>query len=121
MVAGGIRGFVEARSPEAILGWAWDASRSDMRLSIALRDGETCVSHAIADLPREDLAQSGIGDGAHAFRFDLSPELAARAEALAVVVLDPTGAPILLEAAPRSSVVSVETLTLARLQRGLEQ
>jgi hypothetical protein len=117
----GIRGFVEARSGEAILGWAWAPARPDERLTVALRlDGQK-VAEAVAALPREDLARGGIGDGAHAFRFDLAPEQAEQAAAFEVVVAEAEGREHCLEAAPKAPAAPVEVLAFARLQRGIEQ
>jgi len=113
----GIRGFVEARTAEAILGWAWDPARPEARLTVALRLGGEVVAEAEAALPREDLARGGIGDGAHAFRIDLNPALAGRLDALAVTVTDAEDRVQRLEEAP---VAPVEQLALARLQRGIE-
>ncbi|TDG16400.1 hypothetical protein [Paracraurococcus ruber] len=118
-MSAGLRGFVEARADGAILGWAWDPARPSARLTVVLRDGEAEIARALADLPRDDLARSGIGDGAHAFRFDLPPGQAARLDAIAVLALAADGGAVPLDSVPPPP--GLDSLPLIRLQRGLQR
>lgn len=113
-----ILGFVEARTADRILGWAWDPAEPDARLGVALMDGDTVLAEAMADRPREDLARNGVGDGAHAFDIALPERLRARAASLAVVARRADGRTMPLAAPPPPAG---EAPALARLQRGLEQ
>jgi hypothetical protein len=112
-----IRGYVEGRGGAAIHGWAWDAAAPDARLGIELRQAGAVVARGRADLPRPDLAQAGMGDGAHGFRFLLPESLADRADSLMVVALDPAGQAHPLEGLPADD----GGLPLAGLRRGLQQ
>lgn len=61
------RGYLDGADCTAVAGWAWDPRRPhapiDVRIS-ASNGKERVVS---ADVPRDDLAAAGIGDGAHGF------------------------------------------------------
>lgn len=113
-----ILGFVEARTADRILGWAWDPAEPDARLKVALMDGDTVLAETLADRPREDLARNGVGDGAHAFDIALPERLRARASSLTVVARGADGRAVPLAAPPPPAS---EVPALARLQRGLEQ
>lgn len=108
-------GFVEARTQDRILGWAWDPSRPGARLGIVLVDGDRIVARTVADQEREDLARNGIGDGAHAFGFLLDDGLRARAATLAVAVMGEDGALIRLPSAHAEPAA----VPIQQMQRGL--
>ena len=114
-----VLGFVEARTADRILGWAWDAAEPKARVAVALMDGETVLAEARADQPREDLARSGVGDGAHAFDIAVPEPLHRRIGALTVVARGADGRPVPLAAPPPPA--ANDPPALARLQRGLEQ
>jgi hypothetical protein len=108
-------GFVEARTQDRILGWAWDPARPGARLGIALVDGERIVARTVADQEREDLARNGIGDGAHAFGFLLDEALRARAATFDVAVMGEEGALIRLPSASAEPAA----VPIQQMQRGL--
>jgi hypothetical protein len=108
-----VTGYVEARTQDRILGWAWDPANPEMRLAIGLVAGGRVVARTVADQAREDLARNGIGDGAHAFSFALDPGMR-DAAALEVVVLGPDGPMMRLPAAGEAGQP-----VLLQLQRGL--
>lgn len=108
-------GFVEARTQDRILGWAWDPARPDARLGIALIDGDRIVARTVADQEREDLARNGIGDGAHAFGFLLDDALRARAATFDVAVMGEDGALIRLPSAQAEPAA----VPIQQMQRGL--
>ncbi len=57
------------REEGLVNGWCWDPADPARRVTlVVLVDGEP-VGLTVADLYREDLKTSGIGDGAHAFMF----------------------------------------------------
>jgi hypothetical protein len=113
-----ILGFVEARTADRILGWAWDPGEPGERLKVALMDGDTVLAETVADRQREDLARNGVGDGAHAFDIALPERLRARASSLTVAARRADGHTTPLAAPPPPAS---EVPALARLQRGLEQ
>ncbi|WP_291295583.1 hypothetical protein [Elioraea sp.] len=108
-------GFVEARTHDRILGWAWDPGRPEARLGIALVDGERIVARTVADQGRDDLARNGIGDGAHAFGFLLDDGLRSRAATLDVAVMGEEGALIRLPSAQAEPAA----VPIQQMQRGL--
>ncbi|HVZ10023.1 hypothetical protein [Rhodopila sp.] len=48
-------------------GWAWDPSRPDEPVDVAVMDGTDAVLMFRADRYRPDLAEAGVGNGRHAF------------------------------------------------------
>ena len=60
-------GYVEALRAFQVRGWAFAREAPERRLEVELRVGESLVGAAIADQPRDDLRDAGIGDGAHGF------------------------------------------------------
>lgn len=111
-----IAGFVEARTQDRILGWAWDPADPDARQRVVLLAGERVVARTVADLPREDLARNGIGDGAHAFAFTLEEGMRPRAALLDVAVEAPEGGLVRL---PSASGGDAAPGAFVQLQRGL--
>lgn len=111
-----VAGFVEARTQDRILGWAWDPTAPSVRQAVVLLAGDRVVARASADQPREDLARNGIGDGAHAFAFALDEALRAKAALLDVAVEAQDGT---LTRLPAASSGEAAPLSLAHVQRGL--
>ena len=62
------------------IGWVWDRRDPNARLEVSAFEQDRLLGSAKADLPREDLAQAGFGDGRHAFVLDLPRELFQRSE-----------------------------------------
>jgi hypothetical protein len=110
-----VTGYVEARTNDRILGWAWDPSRPTTRLTVGLLAGGRLLARTVADQPRDDLARNGIGDGGHAFSFTLDDAAREAGAALEVVVLGPDGPVARLPAAGAEAGQG----GLAQLQRGL--
>lgn len=111
-----VTGFVEARTQDRVLGWAWDPAAPETRQTVVLLAGERVVARTTADLPREDLARNGIGDGAHAFAFALEEALRPRAALLDVAVEAAEGGLVRL---PSASGVEAAPSALVQVQRGL--
>lgn len=111
-----IAGFVEARTRDRILGWAWDAADPSARQRVVLVAGERVVARTLADQPREDLARNGIGDGAHAFAFALDEALRPGAAALDVAVERADGTLVRL---PSAAAGEGQGSALGQVQRGL--
>ena len=66
-------GFVDAIEGGRIFGWVWDREAPDARIEVIVHGGGRHLGTLVADLPREDLASGGVGDGCHAFEFELPP------------------------------------------------
>jgi SAM-dependent methyltransferase len=58
---------------ELLAGWAWDHSQPDSPVSVEIYDGGTKVATLLADQFRQDLADTGIGDGRHGFYYATPP------------------------------------------------
>ncbi len=112
-----IAGYVEAATENAVLGWAWSPARPELRVTVALMLGTETILSAPADLPRDDLAQNGVGDGRHAFSLPVPPALRPHVAELKVVGRLEDGEPVALGPAPPAEAVSSR---LDQLQRGLD-
>jgi len=86
-----IRGLIDNATPDRLYGWAWDASNPEHRLRVELRLAGETVASTVADTLRPDLAGNGVGDGRHAFEFELSKDWIERRAELAVVAIGQDG------------------------------
>ena len=84
-------GYVEAATAARVLGWAWAPGNPADPVHVELRLGDAVVAEAVADLPREDLARNGVGDGRHAFDLPVPETHRARAAELTVHAREPGG------------------------------
>ncbi len=66
-VARNYEGLIEATDCNAIAGWAWDRSRPNQPINVDVYDDDVLLGRVSADQFRQDLADAGKGDGAHAF------------------------------------------------------
>jgi hypothetical protein len=67
----GFVGFIDAITDGRVFGWAWDKEAPEARIEVTIRLGDRVLGTVHADRPREDLLAGGVGDGAHAFEFEL--------------------------------------------------
>ncbi|HEY4041033.1 MAG TPA: hypothetical protein VGM32_04210 [Rhodopila sp.] len=111
-----VSGYVEAMTATAVLGWAW-APGQTCKLSIELHLGDEIVAETIADRPRTDLAQGGVGDGSHAFELSVPEGLRNRLADVQVVARGPGGTSAVLPSVPGEGGIEER---LARLARGLD-
>ncbi len=65
-----VRGFLDVASDDYVGGWAWDDARPAEAVALQVLVDGVPVARTVADQPREDLVQEGIGDGRHSFRVD---------------------------------------------------
>jgi len=69
-------GHIDSADHHAIVGWAADTDRPDVRLELSIRVNGQEQGRITADEPREGLRQRGIyGDGAHEFTYVFDPPL----------------------------------------------
>jgi len=87
-------GLLQGIGNGVALGWAADRTNPDARLSVALVvDGEI-VAEGMADVPRPDLADMDLGDGAHGFLIELPPRLQTPARRRIVALAGPEQVPL---------------------------
>jgi hypothetical protein len=68
-------GVLEVAHDSLIGGWAWHKGRPDQPVDVELLDGETPIMTVKADRFRQDLVDSKIGNGKHAFEFPMPDAL----------------------------------------------
>jgi hypothetical protein len=66
-------GYVDTADYSRLAGWAVDHERPQESLSVEVLVDGACVGEAAAGLYRRDLEEAGIGDGRHAFEYDMAP------------------------------------------------
>ena len=70
-----LQGLVDQVSAGLIIGWVRDQVEPSARLELHLLQDGQLIAAAIADEPRADLVQAGLGDGSFGFTLhDLQPE-----------------------------------------------
>jgi hypothetical protein len=72
-----IEGYLDAVDPIQIRGWAYDPSRPDEAVVVRIMLDDKLIAEGPAKLFRDDLEKDGIGDGSHAFIFNLERSLTA--------------------------------------------
>jgi hypothetical protein len=91
-------GWIDAADGHAISGWVCDRRAPDRVVEVEIWDGDRPIALLPAGLYRPDLADAGMGDGRHAFRFPIAHRLAdGREHALSVRV---AGTGLALRGAP---------------------
>jgi hypothetical protein len=101
-------GYIDAFAAGRIYGWAWDPERPAAKIAIRFAVGGEPVAAVIANVAREDLRDSRIGDGAHAFEAVL-PENVQPNEIRVLAVCPETGGTV--ELAPRPAAGAANTNT----------
>ena len=101
-------GYIDAITGGRIYGWAWDPERPAAKIAIRFEVAGETVAAVIADTVREDLKDSRIGDGAHAFEAVL-PEAVQPNEMRVLAVCPETGGTV--ELAPRPAAGAANTNT----------
>lgn len=94
-----ITGRVDAIADRRVLGWAWHPGYPRERLQIECHIDGRKVASVVADQSRIDLKRNGIGDGSHAFDFELADDVVANIERLEFTALASNGESIGLRVA----------------------
>lgn len=94
-----ISGRVDAIVDRRVLGWAWHPGHPGERLHIECHLDGRKVTSIVADQTRIDLKRNGIGDGSHAFDFELAADLRANIERLEFTALASSGESMVLRVA----------------------
>ena len=63
-----LTGFFEAANASVLIGWVWDSSQPNRRVSVGIYDDATLIATVVADQLRPDLEKGRIGDGRYGFR-----------------------------------------------------
>jgi len=71
MLRGHVDGIIDAR----VCGWLYNPAAPNQRLHVEMLLGDRVLATGIADRPRADLSDAGMGDGAHAFALQLDASL----------------------------------------------
>ncbi len=66
-----MRGLVDSATRERVSGWAQDPAAPDVPVSLLITADDTLLARVLADRPRADLSDAGIGSGRHAFDVEL--------------------------------------------------
>jgi hypothetical protein len=111
--ASALEGRLEVVDGESIAGWVWDRNRPWPPSKVDIYDGETLLATVPANKFRQDLLDSGIGSGQHAFVYATPAELKdGKAHTIRVIVsgtdVELTGSPMTFpsnsRAAPRQEL-----------------
>ena len=70
-----IEGYVDAIRHHRVEGWVWDAHDPDRSIALELLEGDRLLVTGRADGFRQDLLDSGKGNGRHAFSLPVPPEI----------------------------------------------
>src|SRR5215469_5768566 len=70
-----IDGRLEALEFFQIRGWAFDRSRPTETINVQILLDDHVLAEGLAGQFRDDLAENGVGDGCHAFAFELPRRL----------------------------------------------
>ena len=70
-----IKGYLDAVDPMQVRGWAYDPAHPGEAVVVRIMLDDTPIAEGPAALFREDLMNHGIGDGNHAFIFNLERSL----------------------------------------------
>lgn len=81
-----LQGFIDAVERGVVYGWAWNPQRPDDRIEVEVLHGDKPLASVTADQFRADLVDLEIGDGHHAFEFNLPEPLAAEADSAEIEV-----------------------------------
>jgi hypothetical protein len=67
----GYEGVHETADCNAVVGWAWNTTQPNASIDVEIYDNDLLLGHVSADQFRQDLADGGKGNGAHAFAYTL--------------------------------------------------
>ncbi|MEM6904172.1 MAG: hypothetical protein AAF556_13120 [Pseudomonadota bacterium] len=74
----GLAGSIDAIEGGRVYGWAWDPDEPSKQVSVTIYHGRDRLGIVMANRYREDLQNRKVGDGNHAFVFDLPASLRQR-------------------------------------------
>ncbi len=94
MTALGVAGFCDASDDGVIRGWAWRGSATDERLDIAVLVEQKFLTRVTANRYREDVHNSGHGDGEYGFAVPLPKRFRDGERRRVDVILADSGLPL---------------------------
>ena len=86
-----INGMVDNATPTSLFGWVHDAADPGTHLTVELYLGTELLDAVLANTPRPDLANAGIGDGCCAFELKLAPGMINRLAEFSIFAIDGSG------------------------------
>jgi hypothetical protein len=124
----GLQGHIDAIESGRVYGWAWDPEKPDERVSVDIYFKEDAAGTALADRFRQDLMDVGVGDGSHAFVFDLPADARDADPASIAVYFNATQIPLsrgghgkLPTRDPEADPVAILTDRMARIETSVQQ
>jgi Polysaccharide pyruvyl transferase len=94
-----ISGHTDRADRELVSGWVLDLDDPLRRITLEIRAGDLSLGHCVADLFREDLLRSGIGDGHCAFKFKIPVTITAeQLKGIEFRILDPVAGSLAVSA-----------------------
>ncbi|MDB5395281.1 MAG: Hemagglutinin-related protein [Rhodospirillales bacterium] len=66
-----LNGYLDSVTRTTIEGWAFEPEAPWRRVPLVILANGAVIGRVVADQPRAGLAEAGIGDGCHAYRFEL--------------------------------------------------
>ena len=72
-----LRSFLDEANRHRVAGWAQDEAQPDAPLTLLILVDDALAARVLANRYRPDLADAGIGDGRHGFRFEFPQTLSA--------------------------------------------
>lgn len=117
-----IVGRIDIADARRVSGWAWDQARPEHRLEVQIWHGDELLGTTVAERERADLKRNGIGDGCHAFKFQLERSGLDLARLAARVVCPDLAEPVPLFRPSETQTVVERTVLMpfARLQKTLD-
>jgi len=95
-------GFHYDSNCQKILGCAWDRNRPNDAVKVEIYDNDSLIATVRADQFRQDLLDARLGNGKHAFNFDVTPQL--RDGKLHVISIKVAGTQIYLQNTPKKII-----------------
>jgi hypothetical protein len=68
-------GTLDIADGKTIAGWAWDPQKPDRPIKVDIYDGDNKLASVLANTPRGDLVDAGIGNGKHGFYYSIPRRL----------------------------------------------
>lgn len=106
-------GHVDGIFDGHVCGWAWDPSDPKRKVEVQILDRGRVIARAVADLFRQDLAESKIGDGKYHFRIPVPASLITDQQRYLSVIARVSGG----EELPGSPITHVGDLALEANQK----
>jgi molybdenum cofactor biosynthesis enzyme MoaA len=75
MIRPSLNGYVDCVEDAMVSGWAWDPGKPNDPVVVEISRNGQSIAAILADGFRQDLLEARFGNGRHAFRFELPPDV----------------------------------------------